>query len=139
MPRSIDTPAPLRNALLVDAIASGGLGLLLTLGAGVLEPLLGLSATLMRWVGPFLLAYALMLVALAPRAGRYRAMTRAVVIGNELWVVASILALVTRQLTPTFIGVAFVVGQAVIVGVFAYMQHQALRPTSALGSLEPAR
>ena len=52
----------LRRVLLVDATASGGMGVLFLLAAGPMESLLGLPATLLRGVGLFLIPFAGFLV-----------------------------------------------------------------------------
>ena len=49
---------PLRGALVLDAIASGVMGVLLLLAAGPLEPLLGLPGSLLRAVGLLLIPFA---------------------------------------------------------------------------------
>lgn len=47
--------------------------------------------------------------------------------GNVLWVVASILLLVSGWVTPTWLGEAFVLLQAAVVSVFAYLEYGGLR------------
>ncbi|HEX6050295.1 MAG TPA: hypothetical protein VFZ21_13530, partial [Gemmatimonadaceae bacterium] len=112
-------------ALLIDAAASGAMGVLLAVGAGVLESMLGLSVNLLRGVGVFLIPFAAFLVWLAPRAGALRAVVRTVVVGNVLWVLASILLLASGWVVPTTLGTVFVVAQAAAVAVFAYLEHRA--------------
>jgi len=115
----------LRRALLLDAMASGAMGVLLLLGAGPLEPLLGLPGSLLRGVGLLLIPFAALLVWLAPRASALRGAVRAVVVGNVLWIVASILLLVSGEVAPTGLGTFFVALQAAAVAVFAYLEHRA--------------
>jgi hypothetical protein len=110
--------------LLVDAIASGGMGVLFLLAAGPLEPLLGLPAALLRGVGLFLIPFAGFLVWLAPQATARRAVVRCVAAGNVLWILASVLLLVSGRVDPTPLGIAFVVLQALVVAVFAYLEDQ---------------
>jgi hypothetical protein len=118
--------ATLRRALLVDAAASGGMGILLLVAAGWLEPLLGLPSTLLRGIGAFLIPFAAFLVWLAPRAGELRAVVRAIIGGNVLWIVASLVLLASGRFAPTPAGTFFVTAQAVAVAVFAYLEHRAL-------------
>ena len=115
----------IRRALLVDATASGGMGLVLLVAAGVLEPLLGLPTALLWGVGVFLIPFAAFLVWLAPRASALRSVVRLVVAGNVLWIVASIGLLVSGRVDPTPLGTGFVSLQAVAVAVFAYLEHRA--------------
>ena len=117
---------PLRRALLVDATASGTMGLVLLLGAGPLESLLGLPTSLLRPVGLFLIPFAGFLVWLARHADDLHGLIRAVVLGNVLWVVASVGLLVGGWVTPTAFGTMFVLAQAAAVAVFAAVEHRAL-------------
>lgn len=129
---SVANDSSLRRALLVDATASGTMGVLLVLGAGPLEPLLGLPVSLLRGVGLFLVPFAGFLVWLAPHASMLRGMVRSVVGGNVLWTLASIVLLVSGWVTPTTLGTMFVVGQAVAVAVFAYLEHRAVARSAGL-------
>jgi hypothetical protein len=131
------TDSMLRRALLVDAGASGTMGVLLALGAGPLEPLLGLPASLLRGVGVFLVPFAASLVWLAPRAGAFRGLVRAIIGGNVLWAVASIVLLLTGWVSPTSVGMTFVVAQAVAVAVFAYLEHRAMARDTSLPATAP--
>ena len=112
----------LRRVLLVDAAASGSMGVLFLLAAGPLEALLGLPAALLRGVGLFLIPFAAFLVWLAPRASERQGVVRLIAAGNVLWVVASVLLLVSGRVDPTAFGTTFVVLQGVVVAVFAYLE-----------------
>lgn len=130
----------LRRVLTIDAVASGGMGLLLALDAEALVPLLGLPLPLLRWAGLFLIPFAAMLVALAPRAGSgpYRTVTWVVVAGNVLWSLSSAALLVSGLVAPTLLGETFVLGQGIAVGAFAYLELRALRGERRGGALGTA-
>ena len=121
----------IRRALLIDATASGLTGFLLLAGAGKLEPLLGLPVDLMRAVGIFLIPFAAFLAWLAPRALESRSLVWTTVIGNVLWVLASVLLLESGWVAPTTLGIAFVVAQAAAVALFAYLEYRAVARTRA--------
>jgi hypothetical protein len=127
---TIDSTA-IRRALLLDATASGLTGFLLLAGAGKLEALLGLPVNLMRGVGLFLIPFAAFLTWLAPRAPESRGLVWSVVIGNVLWVLASIVLLESGLVAPTTLGTAFVVAQAIAVAVFVYFEYRAIARTRA--------
>ena len=117
-------------ALRVDAVASGGLGLLTAAGASLLGPLLGLSVPLLVGAGIFLVVWAAGLLLLAamrtvPRAGGW-----AVAAVNTAWVVASVALLLTA--TPTVLGIVVVVAQALVVALFVEWQVVALRRTGVV-------
>ena len=126
MTRIANDSETLRRALLVDATASGGMGVLLLAAAGRLEPLLGLPTALLRGVGVFLIPFAAFLVWLAPRTAGLRSLVRVVIAGNVLWIVASLVLLVRERFATTPLGTIFVAAQAVAVAVFAYLEHRAL-------------
>lgn len=122
----------IRRALLIDATASGAMGFLLAAGATQLEPVLGLPIALLRGVGVFLIPFAAFLVWLAPRALESRGLVWTIVVGNVLWVLASVLVLESRRVVPTALGTAFVVAQALAVAAFAYLEYRAVaRPRAS--------
>lgn len=126
MPVSNPT-AFLRGVLLLDAAISGVTGLVMAAGANLLEGLLAVPATLLRPVGLSLLPFAAVLIALATREALSSSAVKAVIALNALWVVASVLLLVSGQVNPTLLGYAFVLIQAIAVLGFAELQWMGLR------------
>lgn len=121
-------PSPfLRFALLGDAIASGATGLLLAGGAGFLTNVLGLPEPLMRYAGLFLLPYAAIVGYIGTRPTLSKGMIRAIIIINAAWAVQSVLLLVGGGMSPTMLGTAFVVAQALAVAGFAEAQWLGMR------------
>ena len=121
----------LRNALLLDAVASGVLGLLMLAAAGMLEGLLAVPSALMRYAGLSLLPWAAFLVWLTTRERVPTPLVWAVIVGNVVWAADSVLLLLTGWLEPAALGYAFVVAQALAVAVFAELQYLGLRRSSA--------
>ena len=120
----------LRRALLLDAAASGAMGAILLLAAGPLEPLLGLPAGLLRWAAAVLVPFTALLIWVAGRARAPRGIVRAIVVGNALWTVGSVLLLASGRVTPTGLGVLFVLAQAAAVAAFAYLEYRGLHRAS---------
>jgi hypothetical protein len=116
----------LRNALLLDAAASGATGLLLIAGAGLLEGLLGLPVALMRGAGLVLVPYVAFVVWAGTREPIPAGSVRAIVVANAAWAIASVFLLV-GTLTPTVLGTAFVLGQALAVALLGELQYVALK------------
>ena len=117
----------LRSALLADAAASGGMGLLLAIGSSALAPLLGLPEALLLWAGVALVPFAAF-VAWAgtrpdPAAG---GLVRPVIAVNYAWVAASIGLLILSSAAPTPLGLAFVGAQALAVLMLAIAQSVAV-------------
>ena len=121
----------LRNALLLDAVASGATAILAMGGASFLSPWLGLPADLLFWSGIVLVPFVAFLVAMARRDTLAR-MTLIDIIGiNVLWVVASFGLLVSGLVSPTMLGIAFVSAQAIAVALFAELQFIGMRRGAA--------
>ena len=121
----------LRNALLIDAVASGGTGLLMIAGAGLLEGLLGLPAALLRGAGLVLVPYVAFVVWTGTREPIPGAAVWAIIAANAAWAIASAFLLM-GSLTPTLLGYVFVIGQALVVALLGELQYVGLkRPIAA--------
>ncbi len=115
----------LTRVIRLDAVASGGLGVLL-LGAGwALDGPLGVSVALSAGVGAFLVLWGVALLLIGRRPAVRRTAVVEIVAINVAWVVASLAALFVLELTA--LGVGFVIVQAVAVGLFAELQLTGLR------------
>jgi hypothetical protein len=121
---------PLKRALLIDATATGMMGLLLTIGAAPLESLLGLPAALLRWAGAALIPFAALLAYLALKPNVRRGVVWTLVGVNVLWAIDSFLLLASGWVDPTTLGTTFVIVQAVAVMAFAYMEYDGVRTAS---------
>lgn len=122
----------LRRVLLADAVASAGAGLLMAFGANFLTGLLGLPTMLLIEAGIFLLPYAAFVGWMGTRGKLPKALVWLVILGNAAWVLASIGLLV--WLAPTALGYAFVIGQALVVGLFAELQYIGLKRPVAVAA-----
>jgi hypothetical protein len=121
-------PSPLlRQALLSDAVTSAACGLLMLLAAAPLSGLLGLPEMLLRLAGAVLLPYAAFIAYLGLREQLQRPIVWAVVIGNVIWTADSLLLLMSGWVEPTRAGYAFVIGQALVVLMYAELQYMGLR------------
>jgi hypothetical protein len=122
-----DASTFLRRTLWLDAAVSGATGLVMWLGADLLQAWLALPSTLFRVAGISLLPFCGLLIALAGRRRMARGAIVAIIVANALWVVASIALLVSGEVAPTMLGYLFVIGQAVAVLGFAELQWVGLR------------
>ena len=120
----------LRRAIQADAIFSGVSALLLTFGAGALAPWLNLPEALLRETGVFLIAYAALVGWLGARQSMPKPLVVIVISGNAAWTLASIGLLFSGAVTPNLLGEAFVVIQAIAVGVLAELQYIGLRKSA---------
>jgi hypothetical protein len=116
----------LRRVLLLDAIATGATGLLLLGGTSILQGLLNLPGSLMIYAGVFCLVWAGLVGFAFSRSELTRGFVWTLIIGNALWTLGSLALLVSGYVSPTWLGYAFVIAQAVVVGVFAELQYVGL-------------
>jgi hypothetical protein len=128
--QSFTTSTFLRRVLLADAATCLAAGLMMTLGAALLERHFGLPAELSRYAGVGLLPFAAFLVYLAARESLKAPVVWAVILLNVLWTVDSVLLLVSGWITPTEAGYAFVLAQALGVAMFAALEFVGLRKSA---------
>jgi hypothetical protein len=112
--------------LLADAAMSGGAGLALAAGGAWLDGVLGASTGLLIGIGVFLVAYAAFLVVIA-RIGAPAPAVWLVVVGNMVWVAASVFVVVADTLTLTTTGNVLTLAQAAAVALIADLQLLALK------------
>jgi hypothetical protein len=116
----------LRNALLIDAAASGATGLLMIAGADLLEGLLGLPPALLRGAGLVLVPYVAFVVWAGTRAPVQGGAVWAIIAANAAWAIASVFLLI-GMLSPTLLGYVFIIGQALVVALLGELQYVGLK------------
>jgi hypothetical protein len=115
------TASPLlRNVLIVDAAFSSASGLTLAAASAPLSALFGLPHAVVLGAGVFLLPYAIVVGSLGLCAMLPRGLVWAVVAGNALWAIESLVLL--AQTSPTQLGLVAVVSQATVVAALAAAQ-----------------
>ncbi|QCB50390.1 hypothetical protein E5720_04800 [Rhodococcus sp. PAMC28707] len=115
----------IRTLLRLDAVASGGLGVVLVALAEVLEDPLGLAVTLSVVVGLGLLAWTGFVTWVS--AHPTPALVREVFVLNLVWVAASITFAIGGWGGLTGWGVLFVLAQALAVAALTALQYAARR------------
>jgi hypothetical protein len=111
----------LRRTLALDAATCVAMGALLVAFQAPLAGLLGLPAGLLFYAGLALFPCAALMLA----AHRSRALAWLVVAGNAAWVAASVAVLLVAS--PTALGYAFVIAQALAVAVLAWLEALGIR------------
>ena len=127
----IDRSAFLRRVLVVDAATCVAMGLLLSLGSDLLSPLLGLPRLLLQYSGLSLFPTAAFMAWVATQANLSRFRAWIVIAGNALWVVGSVILLISDWVFPTSLGHAFVIAQALAVMLLAELEYTGLRRSLA--------
>ncbi|MPR11355.1 hypothetical protein [Microvirga tunisiensis] len=128
---TIQSSPLLRQALVADATTSAAFGLMMLIGAGPLSGIFGLPEMLLRIAGLVLLPYAAFIGWLGLREQIQKPIAWAVVLGNALWAVDSLMLLVSGWVSPTSAGYAFVIAQALVVLMYAEFQIIGLRRSGA--------
>jgi len=103
----------LRRVLGLDAATCLLMGLLLVSAESPLSAALGLPRGLVFWAGAALFPCAAVMAGAATMRSPPPLLVWLVILGNAAWVAASVA--VTMVFDPTWIGVAFVIGQACVV------------------------
>ncbi len=111
----------LRRTLAVDAATCAAMGVLLIGFQAPLAALLGLPDALLFYAGVALLPCAALMLA----AHRSRALAWLVVAGNAAWIAGSVAVLLAAS--PTALGYAFVIAQALAVAVLAELEFIGIR------------
>lgn len=130
-----DTNRLLRLVLLADAASSGAMGLALAAGAGPLEGLLGLPATLLRTAGLALIPFAIFVAWAGTRAAIKPALVWTIVVVNALWVLDSAVLLMWPGVQPSLLGQIFVAAQAAAVGGLTIAQAALAGRTGARAAI----
>jgi hypothetical protein len=124
---STSHPQFLRYVLIADAIASGATGALMILGAGFLSGLLAIPGGLIFEAGLILVPYVLLVSIVASRPAIPVKPVGFIIACNALWVLGSVVLLVSGLIAPNALGYAFVIVQAAAVAILGELQYVALR------------
>ena len=116
-----------RRVLAADAVTRSAAGLLMVAAAGPLDGLLDVPAILLRYAGLSLLPFAAFVAWLATQTEIPRAGVWTVIVLNMAWVVGCVLLLIGGPIAPNGFGVAFILVQAITVGVLGELQYVGLR------------
>jgi len=117
----------LRYVLFADAATCLMCGLLLSIGGGFLQNLLGLPVSMMFYAGLSLFPFAAFLIYAATRKSISKTVVWLIIGLNMLWTIDSFLLLVSGYASPTTLGYIFVIFQALGVLMFADLEFIGLR------------
>lgn len=126
-------PRFLRNVLLADAASCLGSGALQLFFTAPLASLFNLPTPLLQGTGLFLVVYAALVAWVALRDPVPRALVWLFVIGNLGWAVACVALLASGVVSPTGLGMGWVLAQAACVAILAELQWAGLRRAPVTG------
>ena len=115
-----DTTKTIRTILGADALTCLAAGAVMSFGAGMLAGPTGLNSGLLLVAGLSLFPVAAVLGWMARTALLNGPLVMLAVVGNIGWIAASIAVLLVTE--PTLFGTAFVLAQALVVAVLAWLE-----------------
>lgn len=124
---TIPIPSSLRRVLVLDAAMSGLSAVAFIAGAGLIASLTALPHGLVFWAGVVLVPWTALLGWQARRSTISRMALIDIVGVNALWTAVSLGLLATGMIQPNALGIAFVMAQALVVGLLTVLQFAALR------------
>lgn len=121
----------INKILAFDALTCALMGVVLTLSAGALAPLLALPHDLLFYAGCVLFPIAIFMAVLARQDQPWAIGVWLVILGNAAWVLASLAVLLL--VAPNMLGAGFLVAQALVVAVLAFAEFKAVsRPAMGM-------
>lgn len=124
---TLNASSLLRRALLADGVLGLLTGALLVLAAGWLAELLSLPRDLLLASGWALLPLGMFLIWLGSCEQVSRLLVWVVLAINALWVIDSLVLLVSGWIAPNLLGHVFVIGQALLVLLFIELELMGLK------------
>lgn len=115
---------PINRILILDALTCAAMGIVLTLASRWLAMILSLPQGLLFWAGLILLPIALFMAILGLTSRPAAAAVWLVIVGNALWVLASLVVILSVSSGP--LGIAFVLAQTLVVACFTWIEYRAL-------------
>jgi hypothetical protein len=123
------SPSTMYRLLLVDAATCATMGTVLTLGARVIGQFTQIPPALLFYAGLILFPIAAFMAIVASRRAIFPPAVWLIVLGNAVWVAASLVLLVSGWIAPNAFGSIFIIAQALVVAVLTELEHGALRAT----------
>lgn len=117
----------LQNILLLDAATCVGAGALMAFGSKFVAGLTGIPAPLLYWAGLILFPVAALMIFAGLQSSPPRPIVWLIVLGNVGWVIASLG--VFAFIAPNSLGTIFILAQAAVVAVLAFLEHNAMQQT----------
>lgn len=124
-------PLPLPRLLWLDCTAAAVGGTAMLLLAGLLAPLLGLPRGLIAFNGCVNLAYGAFSFTLARQPSPPLSRVNALVVANFAWAGVCLLAALYFARRGTWLGAAYLAGEALVVGALAAIEARTLRAAAA--------
>ncbi|RKO68725.1 hypothetical protein D7322_25350 [Sphingobacterium puteale] len=117
----------LKNVLLTNAISSGMTGILLATMPSLFTQLFKIPhSNPFTLVGGFLIVFSVFVLATAMKKIIQKSWTKFIITLDVIWVIASVIAVISLFYTISIIGSVMILAVAGWVGMMAYFQHKNL-------------
>ena len=128
---SVSLARPAARIIWLDAALCLFTGLVLAVANAPIAAITAIPSGLLLWAGLLLLPVAAFMAFVASRRPVPALGLTLIVFGNLGWIVASLALLTGFWFAPNAIGVAFILAQAALVALFAWMEYAAMRSVPA--------
>jgi hypothetical protein len=128
----------LRRVLLADAAASIAVAVVQIAATSVLASLLNLPSYLLTGTGAFLVGYVVLLLALSRAQTVFTSLLTLVIVGNLAWGLGCLVVAQAISPSPSILGNAYLLVQALVVWVFAALEWKGLRSSQTSPQLTSA-
>ncbi len=121
----------IQSILVIDAITCAAMAALLLLMPGLVAGLTQITPSVLFWAGLILVPVAIFMMVIARSLMPPAWTVQVVIAGNVLWVLASVILPLSGWIAPNALGWTFLLLQAAIVTVFAWLEWTAIQPMMA--------
>jgi hypothetical protein len=136
--QAVEPSSFLRQVLLADAAVSGTVAIAQLAAAPLLGALLMLSPALLLSTGAFLLGYVILLIVVSRASAAWTLILWIIIAGNVVWGIGCLVVSQGIEPSPSTLGTAYLVVQALAVWVFAWLEYKGLRASKAARRLASA-
>lgn len=120
----VPRPKRFRAIVGIDAATCSVMAALLIGGRDILAGILGIPQLVLVGAGGILVPVAVFMVLVAARPAIPSWAAWTVIAGNAGWVVSSFVLAFGQFIAPTPLGIAFILGQAMVVSILAAIEYQ---------------
>ena len=120
----------LQTVLAFDAATCAAMGMLLVVAFGRISGLTAIPGLLLVLAGLLLLPIAVFMAIFARAATVPAWAMQMIVAGNVFWVLGSVILPITGLVTPNSLGWLFLLTQAAVVALFAFLEWAARQPSA---------
>ncbi|MEO3388282.1 hypothetical protein [Mesorhizobium sp. CAU 1741] len=120
----VPRPPRFQTIVGIDAATCLVMAALLVGGRAILAGILGIPQFVLVGAGGILVPVAVFMALVAARSSTPRWAAWTVITGNAAWVIASVVLAFGQFVAPAPLGIAFILGQALVVSIFTAIEYR---------------